>query len=212
MYKCTCTDVLGVSMAEATRRRRDPEARRREIAAAAAELIVEVGADAITHRLVAARAGVPLGSTTRYYDTLDDLRTAAFGVLADEVDARLEGIRRIVEERGASPAVLAGLIADSLDDARTVQADRAVVTAAVHDPRLRELARHLSEQLVAMLEPSYGADRATAAMIFIDGVMWNAQIRDATLDRPFIETVLTRILGMPETDTNPGRIVASSAP
>jgi DNA-binding transcriptional regulator YbjK len=197
MYKRTCTGVPGVVMGEAARRRRDPEARRREIAEAAAELIVEVGTDAITHRLVAARAGVPLGATTQYFDTLDDLRTAAFGVLADEVDGRLEGVRTVLAAQGVSPAVLAALIAAGLDDARAVQADRAVVTAAVHDPRLRELARHLSEQLTGMLEPAYGAERAMAATIFIDGVMWSAQIRDAPLDRPFIETALQRILGEP---------------
>lgn len=182
-------------MGEVARRRRDPEARRREIATAAAELIVEVGADAVTHRMVAARAGVPLGATTQYFDTLDDLRSAAFGVLADEVDTRLDGVRRTLTDSGVTPAAIAALVFAGLDDAHAVQADRAVVTAAVHDPRLRELARHLSDQLVEFLEPTYGADRARAAMIFIDGVMWSAQIRDASLEKSFIETALARILG-----------------
>lgn len=184
-------------MTKVMRRRRDPEARRREIVTAAAELIVEVGADALTHRRVAARAEVPLGATTQYFDTLDDLRAAAFGVLAEEVDMRLDGIRLVLADRGVTPAVLAALIAESLEDARAVQAERAVVTAAVHDPRLRELAHHLSEQLVSLVAPVYGADRATAAMIFIDGVMWSTQIRDTPLDCAFIETTLERILGDP---------------
>lgn len=199
-------------MREGARRRRDPEARRREIIAAASELIVEVGADAITHRMVAARAGLPLGATTQYFDTLDDLRAVALRALADEVDARLEGVRLTLADRGVGAAVIADLIAEGLDDHRAVQADRAVVTAAVHDPRLRELARHLSDQLVGFLEPVYGTDRALAAMIFIDGVMWSTQIRDTPLDRAFIETVLTRILGVPETDTTSGRTAAPSAP
>lgn len=199
-------------MREGARRRRDPEARRREIIAAASELIVEVGADAITHRMVAARAGLPLGATTQYFDTLDDLRAVALRALADEVDARLEGVRLTLADRGAGAAVIADLIAEGLDDHRAVQADRAVVTAAVHDPRLRELARHLSDQLVGFLEPVYGTDRALAAMIFIDGVMWSTQIRDTPLDRAFIETVLTRILGVPETETTSGRTAAPSAP
>ncbi|UPL18902.1 TetR/AcrR family transcriptional regulator [Microbacterium aurugineum] len=182
-------------MKHGARRRRDPEARRREIVTAAAELIVEVGAEAVTHRMVAARAGVPLGATTQYFDTLDDLRAAAFRALAEEVDARLDGVRQTLTERGVSPHTIATLIADSMEDAHAVQADRAVVTAAVHDPRLRELARHLSDRLVELLEPTYGEDRARAAMIFIDGVMWNMQIRDDRLAQPFIETALARILG-----------------
>ncbi|WP_341946524.1 TetR family transcriptional regulator [Microbacterium sp. LWH11-1.2] len=199
-------------MGESARRRRDPEARRREIVTAAAELIVEVGADGLTHRMVAARAGVPLGATTQYFDTLDDLRSAALRALADEVDARLDGVRIALAERGVSPAVIADLITEGLDDARAVKADRAVVTAAIHDPRLRKLAQHLSEQLVALLEPAYGYDRATAAMIFIDGVMWSTQIRETTPDHAFIETALTQLLGMPENDDNPGRTAAPSAP
>ncbi|MDF2509744.1 MAG: TetR family transcriptional regulator [Microbacterium sp.] len=182
-------------MGDGSRRRRDPEARRREIVTAAAELIVEVGAEAVTHRKVAARAGVPLGATTQYFDTLDDLRSAAFRALAEEVDARLDGVRQTIADRGSSPAVIAALVFESLEDHHAVQADRAVVTAAVHDPRLRELARHLSDRLVELLEPTYGEDRARAAMIFIDGVMWSMQIRDARLEQSFIETALARILG-----------------
>ncbi|MFS0912145.1 TetR/AcrR family transcriptional regulator [Microbacterium sp. 179-I 3D2 NHS] len=199
-------------MTHSARRRRDPQARRREIVDAAAELIVEVGADGLTHRMVAARAGVPLGATTQYFDTLDDLRSAALRALADEVDARIDGVRIALERRGVTPAVIADLISDGLDDARAVQADRAVVTAAVHDPRLRELARHLTTQIVSLLEPTYGHDRATAAMIFLDGLMWSVHVRDTVVDRTFVETVLTRILGMPETDSTPGRTAAPSAP
>lgn len=184
-------------MAEGARRRRDPEARRRAIVSATAELIVEVGADAVTHRMVAARADVPLGATTQYFATLDDLRAAAFRALADEVDDRLDGVRQTLADRGASPAVIAALVFASLDDAHAVQADRAVVTAAVHDPRLRELARHLADRLVDLLRPTYGEDRARAAMIFIDGVMWSTHIRDDRLEQSFIETALTRILGDP---------------
>lgn len=182
-------------MTQATRRRRNPEARRREIVAAASELIVEVGAEAVTHRKVAARAGVPLGATTQYFDTLDDLRGAAFRALADEVDARLDGVRQTLAERGDSPEVIAALVFESMDDHHAVQADRAVVTAAVHDPRLRDLARHLSDRLVELLTPTYGEDRARAAMIFIDGVMWNTQLRDDRLAQSFIESALARILG-----------------
>ena len=82
-----------------------------------------------------------------------------------------------------------------MDDHHAVQADRAVATAAVHDPRLRELARHLSNRLVELLAPTYGEERARAAMIFIDGVMWSMQIRDDRLAQSFIESALARILG-----------------
>lgn len=185
---------LGVRMGENARRRPDPEARRQEIVTAAAELIIEIGVDALTHRKVAARADVPLGATTQYFATLDDLRAAALHALADEVDTRLEATRRVAEADGMTPDVLARLVSAGLDDARAVQADRAVVTAAVHDPTLRELARHWSDEVVGFIAPVHGTDRARAAAVFIDGVLWHAQINDDPLDERVIRDALAGIL------------------
>ena len=181
-------------MTEGTRRRRDPEARRREIVTAAAELIVEIGVDAVTHRKVAARAGVPLGATTQYFATLDDLRDAALGALVAEVEERIEITREAVVADGVTPAGLAHLIHQGLEDARAVQADRAVVTAAVHDPRVRELARHWSDEVVGFIAPVHGTDRARAAAVFIDGVLWHAQIHDEPLGEGLIRDALAGIL------------------
>lgn len=182
-------------MSDSPRRRRDPEARRNAIVLAAAELIVEVGVDAITHRMVAARADVPLGATTQYFDTLDDLREAALQLLVAHVEAQLQGLREVLEAEGATPAAIAAFLSDAMADAPGVQAERAVVTAAVHDPKLRELARALSQDLISILEPAHGAERATAAAVFIDGVLWHSQISGVPLPRHIIETALAGILG-----------------
>lgn len=177
------------------RRRRDPESRRREIVAAAAELIVEVGVGAITHRLIATRAGVPLGATTQYFATLDDLRAEALQHLVAEVDERIDGIRAILAERGATPAVLTELIMRGLADARAMDADRAVVTAAVNDPELHALARRWSAQMAGFLADDYGPDRSTAAAVFIDGLLWHSHISERPLSRSLIESALAGILG-----------------
>ena len=189
-------------MSEPLRRRPDPEARRREIVAAAAELIVEIGVNAITHRLIAARAGVPLGATTQYFATLDDLRSAALHHLVTEVDARIDGIRSVLEARGATPAVLAELIVNGLADARALEADRAVVTAAIDDPQLRALARRWSERMISFLVPQHGIERATAATVFIDGVLWHARIHDRPLNAALIEDALAGILRTETTTTS----------
>ena len=64
-------------------RKRDPERRRREIIDAAVEVIADVGTGRATHRAIAERAGVPLGSTTYYFPTLDDLVAAALERVAE---------------------------------------------------------------------------------------------------------------------------------
>lgn len=53
------------------------ERRRKALAVAAAELLREGGFEAVKHRAVAERAGLPLASTTYYFASLDDLVTAA---------------------------------------------------------------------------------------------------------------------------------------
>lgn len=179
----------------APRRRRDPEARRREILTAAAELVVEVGVDALTHRMIATRAGVPLGATTQYFATLDDLRAEALTCLASEVDARLDGIRHILASRGASAAVLTDLIVQGLNDAHALDADRAVVTAAVHDPTVRTLARRWTERMVEFLAEAHGPERALSAAVFIDGILWHSQINAEPLPAHMIESALAALLG-----------------
>ena len=51
---------------------RDPAGRRQAIIDAAANLIAREGSSKITNRRVAEEAGVPLGSTTQYFKSIDD--------------------------------------------------------------------------------------------------------------------------------------------
>ena len=53
---------------------RDPAGRRQAIIDAAANLIAREGSSKITNRRVAEEAGVPLGSTTQYFKSIDELR------------------------------------------------------------------------------------------------------------------------------------------
>ncbi|QTV80251.1 TetR/AcrR family transcriptional regulator [Microbacterium sp. NIBRBAC000506063] len=182
-------------MTEQPRRKRDPEARRAAIVTAAAELITEVGVDAVTHRMVAARADVPLGATTQYFATLDDLRDAALELLVAHIETQMQRMREAFEVRGATATVLAEVLTAALADARSVRADRAVVTAAVHDPKLRAIANSWSQEMIGILEPHYGRDRASAAAVFVDGILWHLQISDDPLPHRIIETALAGILG-----------------
>lgn len=57
--------------------------RREALTRAAAQIVLDEGFDAVSHRSVARRAGVPLGSTTYYFASLDDLLAAAASRLFD---------------------------------------------------------------------------------------------------------------------------------
>lgn len=83
------------------------ERRRLALIAAAAELLLEGGFDAVRHRSVATRAELPLASTTYYFQSLDDLVVSAVEFSGN---AELEAMRRRVGEvthrrRGADETV-----------------------------------------------------------------------------------------------------------
>jgi DNA-binding transcriptional regulator YbjK len=71
------------------------ERRRAALVEAAAELLVEGGFDAVRHRAVAERAGLPLASTTYYFDSLDELVMAA---VEHHSRVELDNGRRRLEE------------------------------------------------------------------------------------------------------------------
>ena len=64
-------------------RAKDPVGRRNAIVEAAVAVIAEVGVHKVTHRRIANRARVPLGSLTYYFARLDDILEAAFRSYVD---------------------------------------------------------------------------------------------------------------------------------
>ena len=162
------------------RRRRDPAQRRQVIIDAAAELIVELGSAGLTHRLVADRAGVPLGSTTQYFTSLDELREAALYHLADEIDGEVRDFAGVLRERGASADVFGEMLHAYLCDIRLVRADLALLNAAFVDPALGPLALRWPTAVIDLLIPHIGEQRARAVAAYVDGVAMHTVLRGTT--------------------------------
>jgi TetR/AcrR family transcriptional regulator, regulator of biofilm formation and stress response len=85
------------------RGRRDArgERRRAELLDAAIDLIGEQGIDGVTHRAVAAAAGVPAASTSYYFRSKDDLIHEALRTLAEREIARLRERRTALGDAAA---------------------------------------------------------------------------------------------------------------
>src|SRR3954453_5991308 len=86
-----------------TRGRRDRrgELRRGELLEAAIHLIGAQGLDAVTHRAVAAEAGVPAASTSYYFRSKDELIDEALNTLATREIALPPARRAALGERAA---------------------------------------------------------------------------------------------------------------
>src|SRR3954470_10113115 len=96
-----------------TRGRRDRrgEQRRAELLDAAIHLIGAQGLDAVTHRAVAAEAGVPAASTSYYFRSKDDLIDEALNSLATREIALLRQRR---EALGATAAADVAQVTEAL--------------------------------------------------------------------------------------------------
>lgn len=90
------------------------ERRRYALVSAAAELLAEGGFEAVRHRAVAGRAGLPLASTTYYFSSLDDLIARAVEHTAMIEVAQLRSRVTALSRRRRGPETIAEVLADLL--------------------------------------------------------------------------------------------------
>ncbi len=168
------------------------ERRRAALVEAAAKLLVEGGFDAVRHRAVAERAGLPLASTTYYFDSLEDLVTAA---VEHHANAELATGRRRLEElatrnRGVQATVdlvldllLGPESGDQVADAEAVLLRYERLVATGRRPYLRPLMRTLSAQLNELLTEIFArsgtpvtATELARLVALVDGAVVNALV------------------------------------
>jgi TetR/AcrR family transcriptional regulator, regulator of biofilm formation and stress response len=117
------------------------QGRREQILDAALRVIGRSGREAVTHRAVAEEAGVPLGSTTYYFDSRDDLLGQALEHVARK---ETERYGRLGEElrKAKTPRALADMLMDQLifeaEDRSAYIAEYELWLEAGRRPDLRE--------------------------------------------------------------------------
>jgi TetR/AcrR family transcriptional regulator, regulator of biofilm formation and stress response len=162
--------------------RRDPEARRQRIVTAAVRVIADVGVGGVTHRRIAALAEVPLGSTTYYFPTLDDLVAAA---LREAVEYARAGLEAWAEELLASDdlsGTFVELVGRLLADRERALLEYELFLAAARDPRLRPVVALWTDGLRGICARFAGPERGFALAALIDGHLLHALATDEPLD------------------------------
>src|SRR3954453_17167500 len=130
-----------------TRGRRDRrgELRRGELLEAAIHLIGAHGLDAVTHRAVAAEAGVPAASTSYYFRSKDELIDEALAALATREIELLRRRREALGDRAAdleeTTEALSAWIEEQVDDAapRAMLPQYQLQLEAARRPAAREI-------------------------------------------------------------------------
>jgi TetR/AcrR family transcriptional regulator, regulator of biofilm formation and stress response len=158
------------------------------ISLAALEVVGERGVEGLTHRAVAAAAGVPLGSTTYHFKTLDDLLVAAIQEAKRATDDELIAWSNALHRDGDRdlPRALARYVLDALTNhwGRTV-VEIELYMAALRRPQLLELSRGWDESLVSVLEQHAEPETAKILAMMVDGILVRAMIHG----KPSIEEV-----------------------
>ncbi|MPZ66872.1 MAG: TetR family transcriptional regulator [Pseudonocardiaceae bacterium] len=182
------------------------ERRRHALIEAAAGLLDEGGFDAVGHRAVAERAGLPLAATTYYFRSLDELVAAAV-----EHHARAElgrGWARLAElavqpqdDESAVELVLDALIGPATAGAEQVVLRYERFVVAARRPWLGPVMRELRTELDALLMGALSqaghpveADELERLVAVVDGAVVNALIEAAPDPRAAGRRMLLRSL------------------
>lgn len=163
---------------------------------AAVRAIVEVGVGGVTHRKIAALAGVPLGSTTYYFPTLDDLVAAALREATETARAELEAWAEELMLSQDLPATFVDLAQRYLTDRGQALLEYELYVAAARTPELRPVAQLWIDGLRGICARFAGKDGGFALAAMIDGHLLQALVTGEPLDagglRAGAEGLLTR--------------------
>ncbi|WP_177204497.1 MULTISPECIES: TetR/AcrR family transcriptional regulator [unclassified Streptomyces] len=169
------------------------ERRRRALLEAALRVVERDGVAGVTHRSVAAEAGLPASSAAYYFGSVDELLTAALVWAADQ----FSGLLRAAAAAPDPVAALAAALAAELAEERRpfVAAEYELYLLAARRPALRPVARRCVDDLAALARACTGDPAAvTAFRAGVDGLLLQSLVTGATPGAGDIEAVLRRLL------------------
>jgi len=159
--------------------------RRYALVSAAADLLCEGGFDAVRHRAVARRAGLPLASTTYYFSSLDDLIAKAVELVGSRETEQLHNREAALSRRKRGAESTADVLVDLLvgDGPGTRDAEQLIsryerYIACARQPSLRDVQRQIMKQrtdaVVEVVERSgrcVKSELMTALVCAVDGAV-----------------------------------------
>ncbi|WP_316741341.1 TetR family transcriptional regulator [Streptomyces sp. MK7] len=171
----------------------DPQ-RRERIIAATLDLIADEGVAGVSHRKIAARAHVPLGSMTYHFRGIDDLLREAFRHFTDHIVALFDAHLAAPADRDQARTAVADLIhALSGGSRRDLVLTQELYTLAARRPAYRALTREWTARSRVQLEKHF--DPATARQLdaLIEGLTLHRALAQEPQDRAFTLEAVTRI-------------------
>ncbi|MFE3826591.1 TetR/AcrR family transcriptional regulator [Streptomyces sp. NPDC059092] len=175
-------------------RRHDPD-RRTRILDATLDVIVEHGVAGTTHRHIATRAGVPLGSITYHFTSLADLQAQAFARHVALRSAAFEDLFAGVGTHERFVEILVDLVHGGPARHRSAVLGFELHLAALRDPGLRALTQAWTEDSRTVLARFTGPADAARLDALLEGMIMHALLATAAESRGRTRDAIARTLG-----------------
>ncbi|SDQ20659.1 TetR/AcrR family transcriptional regulator [Actinopolyspora saharensis] len=171
----------------------DPQ-RRERIITATLDLIAEEGSAHASHRKIATRAGVPLGSMTYHFTGFDHLLREAFTRFTDHIVAVFDDHLATAADRDQACEAVADLVhALSEDNQRDLVLAQELYTLAAREPAYRELTHEWMRRSRNHLERHFDPDTARQLDALVEGLTLHRALAREPHDRALTREAVTRI-------------------
>lgn len=174
-------------------RRHDPE-RRDRIIDAAIDSIADDGVAGTSHRRVAQRADVPLGSMTYHFTDMDDLLGEALGRFAQAMSARFEARIAATASADEAAAAVVETITGLHEDQRELVLTMELYTLAARKPAFRASTDAWMARSRATLERWFDRETARQLDALIEGLSIHRALDPAPMSRATVADAVDRII------------------
>ncbi|MFG3254862.1 TetR/AcrR family transcriptional regulator [Streptomyces sp. NPDC048172] len=171
----------------------DPK-RRDRIIDAALDLIAEEGLARVSHRRIAARAGVPLGSMTYHFGGIDELVREAFRRFTDHMVAVFDAHLAAPADRDEAREAVADLVhLMSEGSQRDLVLTQELYTLAARQPSYRELTQEWMRRSRVHLGKHFDPHTARQLDALIEGLTLHRALAREPHDRALTVEAIARI-------------------
>lgn len=167
-------------------------------------VVEERGVRNLTHRRVAEQAGVPLGSTTYFFDSLDDLLLAGLQLASADNVAHLRQVAERIRRGEPMDRVLAEAGAEIVTTHRArMIAEYELYIEAMRTPSLRDIALHWNDALAAGVRPFVDDDAAADILVHAyHGLLLDALLQPTPPGAGDLLPLVRRLVRMCTTDVD----------
>ncbi|MFN8227927.1 MAG: TetR family transcriptional regulator [Mycobacterium sp.] len=182
------------------------ERRRGALVSAAAELLSEGGFEAVRHRAVARRAGLPLASTTYYFSSLDELIAAAVEYIGLAEAAQMRSRVSLLSRRRRGAESTADVLVELLLDDTGAGTEQLIsryerYIACARQPALRDIQRRVLRQRTDAVGEAVErsgrcvrSDLLSALVCAVDGAVVSALVDDGGTPRDSARATLIDVI------------------